>query len=481
MKTGYLLSAGFMIMNSALLFSQDRPNVLLILADDFGYGSLNCYGADESLLRTPNINMLSGEGMSFVNAYTTASISTPTRYSLLTGAYPWRSDLKFGVLNTNDPLLVPPESVTLADLFKAGGYRTAAVGKWHLGYTDHVHDYTGQLSPGPLDLGFDYHFGLPQNNDDYTGVFVENDRVYGLRSARKVPYSKSYYGKPYLGLDAPQRDNKTVMQELTDHAVSWLRQSDGDKPFFLYFAASAVHHPITPSDYMRGMSDAGPYGDFIQDLDYSVGQILQTLEYMGELDNTLVIFTSDNGGDIPLKDTPETYAIKCGLKINGDLKGDKHTIWEGGTKVPFIVYWKGKTASGSVSSDLISLADVFATMAELLGQEMPDDMNVAPDSFSFLGAITEGKGSDRSSIVIADANGLQAIRIGDWKYIDDYIPETLPEQKKKALEKNHKAQLYNLKDDPAETADRISGNKDIADGMKKTLVRIREKGARFVK
>lgn len=479
MKKGIIISGGLVMMQSFMLAAQEKPNVVLVLADDFGYGSLNCYGAPDSLIRTPNINRLSENGVTFVNASTPASVSSPTRYGLLTGSYPWRSSLKYGVVSTGSPMLISPETSTIADIFKNEGYRTAAIGKWHLGYTDHKHDFTEMLSPGPLDLGFDYHFGIPQNNDDYTGVFIENDHVYGLRSDRKVPYSRSYYGKPYLGLDAPQRDNKTVMQTLTDKAVDWVRSVGKDEPFFLYFAATAVHHPITPSDYMRGMSDAGPYGDFIQDLDYCVGQIMATLEYMGELDNTIIIFTSDNGGDIPKIDTPEKYAMDHGLKINGDLKGDKHTIWQGGTNVPLVVYWKGKVMPDTVSEDMVNLVDFYATFTDMFGHSMPDDSSVAPDSFSFLASILGSKGgSDRESMVTADANGIQAIRCGDWKYIDDYIPESLPEKKLKALSGKVVPQLYNLKEDPAETKNVIDSHKDIAGKLRKMLQDTRTRPSR---
>jgi len=247
-----------------LVYGQTKkPNIVFILADDFGYSSLNSYGADKNLVRTPHIDRLAEQGMRFTNASTPASICTPTRYGFLTGRYPWRSPLKFGVTNPLDPLLPDPDRVTIADWLNERGYNTAAIGKWHLGYgeKDPV-DFTGKLSPGPLELGFDYHFGVPQNHGDMLGVYIENDHIYGLRSNKTAPYSKTFYGTPYLGFDAPQRVNKDVMNDLTDKTVEWIKQQTGDNPFFLYFAAVAVHHPITPSGYMRGMSDCGPYGDF---------------------------------------------------------------------------------------------------------------------------------------------------------------------------------------------------------------------------
>jgi arylsulfatase A len=429
-----------------------KPNVVLILADDFGYGSLNSYGAPKNLVRTPHIDRLAEQGIRFTNAHTPASICTPTRYGLLTGSYPWRSSLKFGVTNPIDELLPDPTTVTIADWLKNRGYNTAVIGKWHLGYGKKPLDYTKSMSPGPLDLGFDYHFGVPQNHGDMLGVYIENDHIYGLVTSRVNKYSRTFYGSPYLGYDAPQRENKNVMEDLTDRSIDWLKHQSRETPFFLYFNPVAVHHPITPSDRMRGLSDCGPYGDFIQDLDLSVGRIIETLEYKGLLENTLVIFTSDNGGEIPGNnpDAPEITAINAGLKINGDLRGDKHTIFQGGTMVPFIAYWEGQVKQGTISDEMINLTDVFATLAEITEGKLPDSKNVAPDSFSFLPVLTGQKNlQPRPSMVTADAKGMLAIQTGSWKLIDTTPPPGFPEDKRNQF-RNEKMQLYHLTEDPGE-------------------------------
>ncbi len=457
-------------------FCGERPNVVVFLADDLGYGSVNCYGADEGLVRTPHIDSIAEAGMRFTDAHTPASVCSPTRYGLLTGRYPWRTSMKSGVVNPMDPLLPDPQRVTVADWLKDRGYNTACIGKWHLGYGKGPKvDFTGKLTPGPLDLGFDYHFGVPQNHGDMHGVYIENDRIYGLRSRKVQPYSRTFYGPPYVGYDAPQRVNKDVMEVLTDNAVDWLKGQDGKSPFFLYFAAVAVHHPITPSDAMRGMSDCGPYGDFIQDLDMSVGRIVETLEYMNLDEDTLIVFASDNGGEIPLKrpKSPEIQAQNLGLKINGDLRGDKHTIWEGGTRVPFIVSWPGNVKAGSVCDETINMVDVFATVCDITDGKQPESRQVAPDSSSFLGCLRQDSGArGRESMVTADARGAHAIRMGNWKYIDDAAPQAWSQGQKGTL-KHLTRQLYNLAEDPSESRNLIEEEPEVTRKLVEELGRVR--------
>lgn len=461
----------FAILNLLPIFvlAQEKPNIVFILADDFGYGSLNCYGASKDLVRTPHIDRLAENGVRFTNAYTTSSVSSPTRYSLITGSYPWRSSLKSGVVAPTGKLLIDVDQVTIADLLKEQGYNTAAIGKWHLGYgNESVKDLTVR-SPGPLDLGFDYHFGVPHNHDDIWGVYIENDHILGLRSKKRSSYSKNSYGKPYMGFDAPQRVNKNDINVITDKAIEWLKTQTKDTPFFLYFASTAVHEPSTPSDFMRGVSNAGSYGDYIQDLDRSVGHILESLEYLGLNENTLIIFTSDNGGDIPKNIlSPEQYAIRCGLKINGSLRGDKHSIWEGGCRVPFIISWPEKIEKNLVSDHLISMTDVFMTLGDILNVTVPKDKNVAPDSFSFYSSLfPEKKIKERSSLVIADVDGRLAICTKEWKYIDNVFPESRKTNQKK------EKYLYNLIKDIGETKDVLKENSVVANKLAEELRNIR--------
>ncbi len=449
---------------------------MLILADDWGYGSAGCYGADPALVRTPAIDRLAREGVRFTDASAPSSVCSPTRYGLLMGRYPWRTRLKYGVVGVSDPLLPDPKRMSLARWVKQRGYRTAAIGKWHLGYgaakKKSPKDWTGALRPGALEMGFDYHFAVPQNHGDKTGIYIENDRIYGLESDKVFPYSRSFYGMPYYGFDAPQRDNKQVMEDLTDRAAAWL-QEPSDKPFFLYFTPVAVHHPITPSDAMRGESNCGPYGDFIQDLDLSIGRLCQTLETMGVAENTLVIVTSDNGGDIPVEaERPERVAQGFGLRINGAQRGDKHTIWQGGVRVPFVVRWPAKLDAGGVSPSMINLTDVFATLVELLDGAPPAGAGIAPDSVSFYPALLHpDRPSDRAraEMIVTNAQGIFALRQGPWKYIEGTLPATWRKNRGSMYEGQALRQLYHLENDPEERHNVIGDHPGIAQEMQQLL------------
>jgi arylsulfatase A-like enzyme len=457
------------------------PNIVVILSDDFGYGSLGAYGADPALIRTPHLDRLAAEGRRFTDASTPSSVCTPTRYALLTGRYCWRTSLNHGgVANTLDPLLIEPTRPTLASLLKKHGYATGFVGKWHLGYgTAPRVDYTRDLKPGPLELGFDYQFAVPQNHNDITRVFVENHRVFGLRSATLTPAP----GK--LGLDAPERDDPKTMGQLTDRAVAWLeKQADPRRPFFLYFAPVAVHELVTPSAETSGTSRAGPYGDFIHDLDRSVGRILAAVEKLRAVDNTLVIFTSDNGGVVNpnSKSGASKTALDAGLKINGALRGGKHDVWRGGFNVPFIVRWPGRVPAGTTSAEMIGVVDVFATLAAVVGETKLDRTTTAPDSTNVLPALLGAPTAQplRTDLIMQSAGGVYAIRRGPWKWIEG-VPATPPGKKKAPSATGPKAeqnrpQLFNLRDDPAETKDVSAAHPEVVQQLSATLRQQRAQG-----
>jgi arylsulfatase A-like enzyme len=459
------------------------PNIVLILADDLGYGSVGCYGADQRLIQTPNIDRLAEEGRRFTDANTTSSVCTPTRYSVLTGRYCWRTSLTHEVLGVFSPLHIEPARLNMASLLRRHGYRTAAIGKWHLGYGGAGDsllfrtDYTAELSPGPLDLGFDYHFAVPANHGDLTGVYVENRFVYGLRSG-KIPadstrsrpaaddpnFQSTYTAEDMenpraqiLDLDAPRRKNERVMATLTDKAVAWLAQQPQDRPFFLYFTPVAVHNPITPDRDLAGKSGAGLYGDWIAELDRSTGRILDALDRLDMAQETLVIFTSDNGGVVRPENTTslQTQAYRAGLLVNGSLRGSKHSIWEGGFKVPFLARWPGRVPAGTTCGEMISLVDLLATTAAIVGDPLPAADKAAEDGFNVLPALlgTSGAKPARNDMIVHSADGVFAIRKGAWKWIEGIPVDAIKPGARKARAAEHQAQLYNLHDDPAETRD----------------------------
>ncbi|MGI9108645.1 MAG: sulfatase-like hydrolase/transferase [Opitutales bacterium] len=496
-----------LLLLTATAFAVERPNIVVILADDYGYGSAGCYGADPKLVRTPAIDRLAAEGRRFTDGNTTSSVCSPTRYSLLTGRYCWRTSLTHEVLGTFSPLHIEPTRVNLASLLKEKGYRTAAVGKWHLGYGKENEDpkwrteYKAELSPGPLDIGFDYHFGVPSNHGDLTGVFVENRFVYGLRSggipsgmklagpAADSDDFKATYGPEdtengkngprILELDAPRRKNERVMKVLTDKATAWLTAQPKDRPFFLYFTPVAVHNPVTPDKDLAGQSAAGPYGDWIHELDQSVGRILATLDQMGATKDTLVLFTSDNGGVFKpeVERLLQTAAFKAGLKVNGSIRGGKHDVWEGGFKVPFIARWPGKVPAGSTAPQMVSVVDILATTAEIVGTPLPAQSVGAEDSRSFLPVLTgttEAKG--REDMIVHSADGVFALRKGRWKWIEGVPVDEIKDGARKAHKDQFRSQLYDTVADPAETKDVSADHPDVVAELKDLLRRYRDGG-----
>ena len=484
------------------------PNIVIILADDLGYGSVGCFGAESRLVRTPNIDRLANEGRRFTDANTTSSVCTPTRYSLLTGRYCWRTSLKYETLSTFGPLLIEPGRLNMASMLKAHGYATASIGKWHLGYGDAKHDpkyrtdYTAELVPGPLELGFDYHFSVPQNHGDITGVYVENHFVYGLRSGKipagmKLPgpvpddenFAPTYYsemqqgkGRKPIAIDAPRRIDDHVMPELTDQAVKWLGQQKPGRPFFLYFAPVAVHEPVTPSKELKGTSEAGIFGDWIHELDRTVGRVLDALDKLHLTQDTLVIFTSDNGGIFEPASAarPEMLAVKAGLAVNGTWRGGKTHVYEGGFKVPFIVRWPGKVPAATECKEMISMADVMATTAAIVGETLPPPDKAAEDSYSFLPALLGDKSAPppRHDMIVHSNDGVFAIRQGPWKWIEGVHVKEI--NKKPALLKAHASefvrQLYNLQDDPKETTDVSAQHPEVVKELEALLRKYRDQG-----
>jgi arylsulfatase A-like enzyme len=466
-----------------------KPNVVVILSDDLGWGSVGCYGANPALVSTPNIDRLAKEGRRFTDALTTSSVCSPTRYSLLTGRYCWRTSLISEVLGTTSPLHIETNRLTMASLLKAQGYNCAAVGKWHLGYgAAEKCDFTKELKPGPLEIGFDYHFGVPANHGDLSGVYVENHWVFGLNKASPSTPSSPYLtmgqqkGKTVktLDLNAPKRVDENVMETLTDKLVNWIGQQSAEKPFFAYFTPVAVHNPITPSKQAAGKSKGGPFCDFISDLDLSVGRVLDALDKQGLTENTLVLFSSDNGG----VNKPEnlnlvqTDAQKAGLLPVGPFRGGKHDVWEGGFRVPYLVRWPRQVPAGTVCDETVSIVDTLASLAAITGTTLPKASEAAEDSHdvsrAWLGAPYDSP--LRPDVIVHSADGNFAIRKGSYKWIEGVPADDIKPAAKKAHAAQFKPQLFDLSGDIAETAEISAQNAEVVKDLRALLNRYRDGG-----
>ena len=393
------------------LNAASAPNIVYILADDLGWGDLECYNP-ESRIPTPSIAKLARQGMRFTDMHSPSAVCTPTRYGIMTGRYCWRTSLKNGVLWGYSPNLIEGGRMTVASLLKSRGYHTACFGKWHLGLGDlEKADYSKPLHPCPNDHGFDYFFGIPASLDMEPYLYIENDRAVEQPTAHTPGQDspRGVFWRP--GPIAPGLKIDQVLPDLTTRAAKYIqdRAKQPDKPFFLYLPLTGPHTPWVPLQKFRGKSKAGDYGDFVTQVDDSVGQVLRALKDANLETNTLVIFTSDNGAHW----TPEDKE-KFPHRANAHWRGQKSDIHEAGHRVPFIVRWPGSVKPGSSSSQLGCLTDLMATVADIAGVTLP--RGAGEDSFSLLPALKGSKGS-REAIVHHSANGTFAIRKGEWKLI----------------------------------------------------------------
>ncbi len=403
----------------------DKPNIILINADDLGYGDLSCYGATK--LKTPNIDRLAKEGRRFTDAHTASAVCSPSRYGLMTGQYPVRRNF-WGPIPFTQGLTIDPSQPTISSVLKSAGYDTAIIGKWHLGFGKGKTDWNKPLKPGPLELGFDYYFGMPTVNSGPPFVYVENHGVVDYDPAdpfvlRKKSVTQQWpekggYGAIGGAKKAHERyRDEYVGETFAKKAVAWIKEhqaKDGAKPFFLYVATTNIHHPFTPHPRFKGTSQCGLYGDFVHELDWIVGQVLDTLDELAIAKNTLVVFTSDNGG--MLNNTGQK-AWKAGHRLNGKLLGFKFGAWEGGHRVPFLVRWPGKVPAGTESDALLGQIDLIATFAAAAGTAIPkgavnDSVNQMPE---FTG--TADKPARDHLVISPNSPKHLTIRKGKWVYI----------------------------------------------------------------
>jgi arylsulfatase A-like enzyme len=408
-----LIGLGGLTSHNARGQDVSRPNIVYILADDYGYGDASCYNAD-SKIATPSVDRLAAEGMRFTDAHSGSSVCSPTRYGILTGRYAWRTSLRRGVLQPYDPPLIAADRLTVPALLKRNGYHTACIGKWHLGWDwpqrggEVVFDQP--IAGGPTARGFDYYFGTHvPNHPPY--VFIENDRTVGQPTAMKEV--RDLNGRP--GPMLPGWKFDAILPTLAEKAIAYIgERAKEDNPFFLYFPLTAPHEPIAPSERFRGKSGISDLADFMLETDWAVGQVLDALDKHGLANKTLVIFTCDNGH---AKYTGLPALEKAGHKVSGPLRGYKSDIWEGGHRVPFVARWPGKIAPRSTCDATICHTNLIATCAEILGEKLPAD--AGEDSTSILPLLL-GKRPEQPvfpAVVHQAADGTLAVRRGQWKLI----------------------------------------------------------------
>ncbi|MFC2125087.1 arylsulfatase [Bacteroidota bacterium] len=486
-----IVSIIFMLIacgDSAQKFKSSKPNIVIILADDFGVGDIQAH-YPENKIPTPYLDKLVDQSMSFTDAHSGSAVCSPTRYGLLTGRYAWRTSLQEWVLSSYEPPLIDADRLTLAEYLKQEGYQTACIGKWHLGMIWHGEqinrrlegyfplrnekwDFTKSILEGPTERGFDYYFGTHVPNfPPFT--FIENDHVveqptakYKYDPSEGVVMPKEYDGSPM----APRWRFDQILPAITNRAVSYIHeQSKKESPFFLYFSMTSPHEPVVPSKNFKGKSGIAPIADFVMQTDWSAGQVIKALDDAGISDNTIVIFTADNGHS---HYTGWEDLIKAGHFPSGPYRGHKGNIWEGGHRVPFVIRWPGNVKPGSSSNHLVCLTDVFRTCVEMVkGNAIPD--NSAEDSFSILNSLLDKNNADlRTNIVNHSVDGEFAYRNSSWKLVFKIPEKNLAESRGKPAV----TELYNLSEDTAEEFNKAEEHPEIVSKLTNELKTIVQRG-----
>ncbi len=486
----FVLRLWLVLLLSYVSLQGRSPNVIFIMADDLGYGDFSCYGATK--VKTPYCDRVAREGMMFTDAHSPSAVCTPTRYSVLTGRYCWRTWLKNWVLMYNHPLLVEQDRLTMGKMFQENGYYTGCIGKWHLGWGNEPNiAFNGEVKPGPLEVGFDTFFGVPfsHNSPKPQQVYMRDRRIIGLN-----------HGEDYRDKEVMKRTVRSLEDTATDiskQAVSFIEENK-DRPFFLYYPTTNIHFPITPHERFKGATEAGVYGDFVAEFDWAVGEVLNTLDRLDLTQNTILIVTSDNGA--------RPMSGMNGHECNGPWRGTKRTIYEAGHRVPLVVRWPGKVRPGSTSDETVTLLDFMRTFATMLGHKLPCD--AGEDSYDITSVLLRKPHDQplREATVHHSVNGTFAIRQGNWKLIEgagdgDYelpnkvwrkniIQPGFPERdpttggflplmynlQKDPQNKADAYQLYNLKEDPKEAKDVAADHPEVVARMKDLLNQYRDTG-----
>ncbi|WP_406683254.1 arylsulfatase [Seonamhaeicola sp. MEBiC1930] len=482
-----------------------KPNIVIIYTDDQGYGDVSALNP-QAKFQTPNIDKIANEGVVFTDGHSSDAVCTPSRYSLLTGRYSWRTSLKKGVLRADGPCLVEKDRMTIASMLKDNGYNTAMVGKWHLqmdfvGELGINRDWSQPFVDGPIDKGFDYFFGIPASMNFGVLTYLENDRVLEppilwtkkkknknprtYKNANPADYrmtppfeEKPFQENPIRGLEvAPSFNDELVLKTFAEKAVERINilaeEAKNGKPFFLYMPLTSPHLPHCTHPDFQGRTSCGNYGDFMEETDYRVGQVLDALEKSGVADNTLIIFSSDNGAETNYTYQRETYSHYSCM----NFKGGKRDIYEGGHRVPFLMRWPAAIKSGTKIDSPVCQSDYMATIADILEIEIPD--NAGEDSFSLWPLLSEDVQEynyDRS-VIHHSASGHFAIRKGDWKLNmlrgsgGSFKPQFID-----VKEGDAPYELYNLKNDPGETTNLYFEKPEIVETLKNEITQIIKTG-----
>ena len=465
-----------------------KPNIIFILADDMGYGDVQALNP-KSKIPTPHLNRLAKEGMTFTDAHSPSSVCTPTRYGVITGRYCWRSSLKRGVLGGYSAPLIEKNRPTVGGVMQKAGYHTAVIGKWHLGMNmtrleggkpkqdrwdgDGNVDFSKPIADSPITRGFHEYFGVSASLDMAPYVWIENDRFVPAKLVQQ-PGIK-FLGFVRAGPRAEDLKFEEGLDVLGKRTASFLkRMAKGDQPFFLYMPLTGPHKPVTPHPRFVGKTGLGPYGDFVMNVDDTVGQVLKALDETKLADNTLVMFTSDNGSFMYRVDDEDDH-VKTPTKqqyhskshtANGPWRGTKADIWEGGHHVPFFARWPGKVKAGSQSAQVITHTDLFATVAAIAGAKIPK--GAAADSYSFLPLLLgKAKAYSRPPVIHHSASGMFAIRDGDWKLVLGNGSGGRQQPRGRAFEKPFF--LANLKEDPAEKTNQVEAESKVAAALEKAF------------
>lgn len=463
-----LIAILFFSCNSAKE-SEVLPNIVYILADDMGYGDVQCLNPERGKIATPHMDRMATEGMVFTDVHSSSSVCTPTRYGILSGRYNWRTHLQRGVLWGFSEPLIAPGRMTVASLLKESGYTTACFGKWHLGMVMPTTNgilpvgrkpkelnivWDGEIKEGPVSKGFDYFYGISASLDMAPYIFIENNRFVGEIEANDKTITEKNF------------EREEVLPEIGRRMVDYIGKQKADKPFFAYVALTSPHTPILPGEEWQGKSGLGKYGDFVMQTDWVIGQIIKAIDDAGFGENTLVIVTSDNGCS---KAANIKNLNAQGHYPSAQFRGSKADIWDGGHRIPFIVRWPAKVKAGTSNNQLICLTDLMATCSDIVDAKLPG--TAGEDSYSFLPALKGKKqGSNRKGLIHHSIDGYFAYRQGKWKLLlakgsggwtspkESEVPEGSP-----------KAQLYDMENDPGETTNLYKTNTEVAERLLQQL------------